>query len=98
MFCDSESPTKFLWDLDIRGKIKENLLVEYGSDAGVGFEGALDDAAITESQRRAKLIFVQCYANCEHRVQTPLGIPRNQRASAARIIGTVFIQLGPLNL
>ena len=70
MFCDSESPTKFLWDLDIGGKIKENLLVEYGSDAGVGFEGALDDAAITESQRRAKPIFVQCYANCE-RVRNP---------------------------
>jgi len=98
MFCDSESPTKFLWDLDIRGKIKENLLVEYGSDGGVGFEGALDDAAITESQRHAKLIFVQRYANCERRVQTPLEIPRNQRASAAGIIGTVFIQLGPLNL
>ena len=67
-------------------------------DGVVGFEGALDDAVITESQHRAKLNFVQCYANCERHVQTPLGIPRNQRARAAGIIGTVFIQLGPLKL
>ena len=95
MFSDPDSPTKFLWDLDIRGKIKENLLVEYGSDGGVGFEGALDDVAITESQRRAKLIFVQCYANCERRVQTPLGIPRNQQAGGCVALEQFSFSLDP---
>jgi hypothetical protein len=50
-----------------------------------------------ESQRRAKLIFVQCYVNCERRVQTPLGFPRNERVRLESSEPFSF-SLGPLSL